>query len=136
MVNPFINKGENSMDIPGKDNDFANKGQAFADKAADKIQSGIHDAKQGANLAASSASNKVESLRNGAGSTLNKASDQAQGMMDTVSDAAQKAKDFAADTQDSIVAYTREQPVKALLIAAAAGAALITLIRAFSSSND
>ena len=124
------------MDNYGKDLDLGNKAQALTDKAADKLQSGIRDAKQGATSAALSASNKLESLRVGAGQAIDKASDQAQGMLDTVSDAARKARDFASDTQDSVVAYTREQPVKALLIAAAAGAALVTIIRALSPSND
>ncbi len=56
-------------------------------------------------------------------------------MLETVSSATQKARAFAVDTQDSIVTYTRGQPVKALLMAATAGAILITLIRALSPSN-
>ena len=123
------------MDTSGKDNDFANKGHAFADKAADKLQSGIRDAKQGANSAASTASSKVESIRSGTNDAIDKASDQAQTLLDTLSQATQKAKDFAVDTQDSVVAYTREKPVKALLIAAATGAVLVTLIRAFLPSD-
>lgn len=123
------------MDNYGKDS-FANNAQALTDMTADKVQSGIRDAKQGANSAASTASSKVESLRSGAAHAIDKASDQAHGMLDTVSGAAQKAKDFASDTQDSVVAYTRQQPVKALLIAAAAGAGLVTVIRALSSSSE
>jgi ElaB/YqjD/DUF883 family membrane-anchored ribosome-binding protein len=128
------------MDTYGKEpTDFANKGQALADKAADKLQGGIRDAKQGVNAAASSASNRVESVRSGVGPALDKASDKAQGLLsrglDAVSDATRRAQDFAADTQDSIVSYTREKPVKALLIAAAAGAVLVSLIRAISPSN-
>jgi ElaB/YqjD/DUF883 family membrane-anchored ribosome-binding protein len=73
------------------------------------------------------------------GPAIDNASDNAQGLLrqgrDAVSDAARKAQDFASDAQDSIVTYTRQKPVKALLIAAAAGAAFITLMRAFSSSN-
>jgi ElaB/YqjD/DUF883 family membrane-anchored ribosome-binding protein len=129
-----------AMDTLGKEpNDLANKGQAFADKAADKVQSGIRDAKQGVSAAATSASNKVEAMRSGAGPALDKVSDKAQGLFSqgigAVSDATRKAQDFASDAQDSIVTYTRQKPVKALLIAAAAGAALITLMRAFSSAN-
>jgi ElaB/YqjD/DUF883 family membrane-anchored ribosome-binding protein len=128
------------MDTSEKDpSDLANKGQAFADKAADKLQSGIRDAKQSVSSAASSASNKVEAMRSGVGPAIDNASDNAQGLLrqgrDAVSDATRKAQDFASDAQDSIVTYTRQKPVKALLIAAAAGAALITLMRAFSSSN-
>jgi ElaB/YqjD/DUF883 family membrane-anchored ribosome-binding protein len=128
------------MDTSGKDpSDLANKGQVFADKAADKLQSSIRDAKQGVNSAASSASNKVEAVRSGVGPAIDNASDNAQGLLrqgrDAVSDAARKAQDFASDAQDSIVTYTRQKPVKALLIAAAAGAALITLMRAYSFSK-
>jgi len=128
------------METSGKDpSDLANKGQAFADKAADKLQSGIRDAKQSVSSAASSASNKVEAMRSGVGPAIDNASDNAQGLLrqgrDAVSDATRKAQDFASDAQDSIVTYTRQKPVKALLIAAAAGAALITLMRAFSSSK-
>ncbi len=128
------------MDTYGKDStDFANKGQALADKAADNFQGGIRDAKQGVNSAAASASNKVESVRSGVGPALDKASERAQGLLsqglDAVSDATRRAQDFASYTQDSIVSYTREKPVKALLIAAAAGAVLATLIRAISPSN-
>jgi ElaB/YqjD/DUF883 family membrane-anchored ribosome-binding protein len=128
------------MDNYGKDtSDFANKGQALADKAADKLQGGIRDAKQGVSSAASSAANKVESVRSGVGPALDKASDRAQGLLsqglDAVSDATRRAQEFASDTQDQIVSYTREKPVKALLIAAAAGAILVTLIRAISPTN-
>jgi ElaB/YqjD/DUF883 family membrane-anchored ribosome-binding protein len=128
------------MDISGKDPDLANKGQAFVDKAADKLQGGIRDAKQGANSAASAASSKVESLRSATGPALGRASDQAQDMLsqgiDAVGDATRRAQNFASDAQDSIVTYTRQKPVKALLIAAAAGAVLITLVRAFSSNRE
>jgi ElaB/YqjD/DUF883 family membrane-anchored ribosome-binding protein len=128
------------MDTSGKEpSDSANRGQAFADKAADKLQSGIREVKQGVNSSASAASNKVEAMRSATGPALDKASDTAQGLLrqgiDAASDATRKAQDFASDAQDSIVTYTRQKPIKALLIAAAAGAALITLVRAFSSSS-
>jgi ElaB/YqjD/DUF883 family membrane-anchored ribosome-binding protein len=131
---------ELTMEISGKDfNDISSKGQAFADKAADKVQNGIRSAQQGANSAASSASNKVESMRSATGPAIDSASDTAQSIfrqaIDAVSDATRKAQDLAADTQDSVVTYTRQKPVKALLIAAAAGAVLVTLVRALSSSS-
>jgi ElaB/YqjD/DUF883 family membrane-anchored ribosome-binding protein len=128
------------MDNLGKDtNDISGKGQAFADKAADKVQGGIRNAQQGVNSAASAASSRVESLRSATGPAIDKASDTAQGLfrqgIDAVTDATRRAQDFAADAQDSVVSYTREKPVKALLIAAAAGAVLVTLIRALTPSS-
>jgi hypothetical protein len=103
-LSAIVNQGE-FMDTSSKEpGDFAGKGQAFADKAADKLQSGIREAKQGVDSAASSASNKVESARSATGPALDKASDKAQGLLsqgiDAVSDATRKAQDFASDTQD------------------------------------
>jgi ElaB/YqjD/DUF883 family membrane-anchored ribosome-binding protein len=88
------------MDTSGKDlSEFASRGQAVADKAADRAQGIVSQA------------------------------------ADAISDAARKARGFAFDTQDSVVTYTREKPVKALMIAATAGAIIVTLIRALSPSN-
>jgi ElaB/YqjD/DUF883 family membrane-anchored ribosome-binding protein len=121
-------------------NGMANKGQALADKAADNIQSGIRDAKYAANSTASSLSSGVESLRSNAKPTIQQAADQADGLltrgMSAVTDATQKVRDAVADTQDSIVTYTKDNPVKALLIAAATGAVLVGLIRALTPSRD
>jgi ElaB/YqjD/DUF883 family membrane-anchored ribosome-binding protein len=42
----------------------------------------------------------------------------------------------AAQASDSVISYTQENPVKALLIAAASGALLLTLINAITPSRD
>lgn len=123
------------MNIPGKE-DAVKTGQGFADKVADKAQNGIQEAKEGANSIATSASKNVESIRSGAGQALGKAVDKAQDVFMSIGNQAQKAKESLSDTQDSIVTYTRAQPVKALLFAATAGALLITVVRAFSSSKE
>jgi ElaB/YqjD/DUF883 family membrane-anchored ribosome-binding protein len=101
---------------------FANSGQALADKAADKVQSGIRDA-----LA-------------DAGPALRKAAVRGQFIgkqgMDAVSDAAQRAREIASDASDSIISYTKENPLKALMIAAASGALLLGLIKLAKSSRN
>jgi hypothetical protein len=56
--------------------------------------------------------------------------------MDAVSDATQRARDFSANAADSIIGYTKENPLKALLIAAASGAALFGLIKLIKASRD
>ena len=48
--------------------------------------------------------------------------------MDAAGDASRRLRDRAARTSDSTVDYIKDEPVKAMLIAAAAGAALITLV--------
>jgi ElaB/YqjD/DUF883 family membrane-anchored ribosome-binding protein len=115
--------------------DLSNEGHAFVDKTADTLQSGIREVKLGTNTAASSASRKVESTRTGAGQAIDSAADRAEGVLAQLSAATQKAKALAVETQDSIVTYTRENPVKSLLLAAAAGAILITIVRALTPSS-
>lgn len=46
------------------------------------------------------------------------------------------ARDMAAGTADSIVSYTKKNPVKALAIAAASGAILYAAIKASRSYRD
>jgi ElaB/YqjD/DUF883 family membrane-anchored ribosome-binding protein len=48
--------------------------------------------------------------------------------IDAASDATHRLRDRAARTTDSTVDYIKDEPVKAMLIAAAAGAALVTLM--------
>ncbi len=103
-------------------NDLAKQGQDFVDKAADRVHSGISSARPTAT--------KI-------GET---AADQAQTMLgrgiDTVKTAAQQVHDSATQASESLVTYTKENPVKAILIAAASGALVLTLFNALSRSRD
>jgi ElaB/YqjD/DUF883 family membrane-anchored ribosome-binding protein len=114
--------------------------QMHADKAADKVQGGIRDAQQAAKEAGSTLSNKVEELRSDVGSALTKTVDRVQTMgkqgIDAVTDAAQRTRDVAANTADSISRYTKKNPMKALMIAAASGALLLSLIKVLRPSRD
>jgi ElaB/YqjD/DUF883 family membrane-anchored ribosome-binding protein len=114
-------------------------GHTLADKAAEKVQDGIRDAQQAAKEAGSNLSDRVEALRSEAGSALTKTFARAQSIgrqgVDAVSDAAQRAREVAAGTSDSIITYTRENPVKALLIATASGALLVSLIQMLKPSR-
>jgi uncharacterized membrane protein YeaQ/YmgE (transglycosylase-associated protein family) len=83
------------------------QGQAFVDTATDKVRSGISDA----------------------GATLK------QGV-DAVTDFAGRARDTASSASRSVIDYTRENPVKALAIAAVSGAVLITIAKAIRGSRD
>jgi ElaB/YqjD/DUF883 family membrane-anchored ribosome-binding protein len=83
---------------------------------------------------------KVEDLRGDATSTLTKAANRAQSIgrqsIDTISEVASQARDVAANASDSIVAYTKKNPVTALAIAAASGALLYAAIKALTPSRD
>ena len=99
-------------------NSLSKQGQVLADKAKDKM----------------------EELRSEAAPLIKKAADQAQSMgkqgMAIVSDMAGQARDVAADASDSIVRYTKKNPVKALAIAAASGALLYAVIKAMTPRRD
>jgi ElaB/YqjD/DUF883 family membrane-anchored ribosome-binding protein len=115
-------------------------GQTLADRAAGKVQDGIRDAQQTAKDAGNTLSNKVDDLRSEAGPTLSKVVGRAQSIgrqgMDAVSDAADRARKFSANASDLIIDYTKDNPVKALLIAAATGAALLGLVKLLKDSRD
>jgi ElaB/YqjD/DUF883 family membrane-anchored ribosome-binding protein len=119
---------------------FVKNGQTLADKAADKVQAGIRDAQHVAKEAGAAVSDKVDDLRNDAAPALTKLVGRAQSMgrqgVDNISDMAGQARDVVSNASDSIVAYTKKSPVKALAIAAASGALLYAAIRALTPSRD
>jgi ElaB/YqjD/DUF883 family membrane-anchored ribosome-binding protein len=118
---------------------LSKNGQTLADQAADKVQGGIRDAQQAAKDAGANLSSKVEDLRSSAGSAISNTVARAQSIgrqgIDAVSDAAQRARDVASDTSDSVIRYTRANPVKAILIAAASGALLLSVIQLLKPSR-
>jgi ElaB/YqjD/DUF883 family membrane-anchored ribosome-binding protein len=119
---------------------LSKNGQTIADRAAGKVQDGIRDGLATAKDAGNALSNKVDDVRSEAGPTLTKAVGRAQSMgrqgMDAVSDAAQRARDFSVNASDAIIGYTKDNPLKALLIAAASGAAVLGLIQVLRASRD
>lgn len=86
-----------------------------------------------AGKAAERASDKVDELRSSAAPVLSKAASRTRDMgkqgLDAVNDA-------AAWTTDSIIAYTKENPMKALLIAAASGALIVGLVKALQDRRE
>jgi ElaB/YqjD/DUF883 family membrane-anchored ribosome-binding protein len=69
-----------------------------------------------------------------------RAADQAQTFIgrgiDNARATAQQVRNSATQASESLVSYTRENPLKAILIAAASGAILATLLKALSRSRD
>ncbi len=88
----------------------------------------------------------VENLADGAHQAINGAkpvverwTKEAEAMarrgIDGARDTSRQLRERAAQASDSTVNYIKDEPVKAMLIAAAAGAALVTLIGLFSRSS-
>jgi ElaB/YqjD/DUF883 family membrane-anchored ribosome-binding protein len=119
---------------------FAKPSQALADKANDKVQASIRSAQQSVKEAGDSLSSKVGDIHNKAAPVIRKAGGLAQSTaqqgFDAVSDMASQARDMAASAADSIVSYTKRNPLQALAIAAASGALLYVAMKALRSYRD
>lgn len=55
---------------------------------------------------------------------------------DAIKDMASQARDTASSASDSMVAYTKKNPVSALAIAAVSGALIYAVIKALTPSRD
>jgi ElaB/YqjD/DUF883 family membrane-anchored ribosome-binding protein len=119
---------------------FAKTSQALADKATDKVQAGIRSAQQSAKETGDSLSSKVAEVHDNAVPVIRNAARRAQSAtqqsLDAFGDIAGQARDMAADAADSIVSYTKRNPLQALALAAASGALLYVAMKAFRSYRD
>jgi len=124
------------MDLTGTTNDFAKQGLDLTDKAANKVQDGIQDAKRSVNRAADQLSNKANQLHSEAQPLIKKTMQQTNAIAQSVGDATQRIRDAAIQASESVTEYAKANPVKTILIAAASGAFLATLFHTISHSRD
>ena len=128
------------MNSTGDNTTFTDQGKDLVNKAAKRIQGGLQDAKSLAEEAGDHLSSTVKTLSSNVGSSIDKVTGKAQGLAkqgrDTIDTAVQQVRDSAADMSDSLTTYTKDNPGKALLMAAASGALLVALIRALTPSRD
>jgi ElaB/YqjD/DUF883 family membrane-anchored ribosome-binding protein len=107
------------MNTTGDNTDFAAQSKDAARNAADKIQDAVRDTK----------SLSIDKVRGNAQIL-------AQQGRNTIDAAVQQARDTAADVSGSLMTYTKDNPAKAWLIAAASGALLVALIKSLTPSRD
>jgi ElaB/YqjD/DUF883 family membrane-anchored ribosome-binding protein len=124
------------MDLTGTTNDFSKQGQELADKATNTVQAGIQDAKRSVNRAADQLSSKADQLRSETKPLIRKAAQQTNAIAQSVGDATQRIRTAASQASESVTEYAKENPVKAILIAAASGAVVATLLHTISRSRD
>ena len=109
-------------------------------KAASTAKDGIDAASEGADRALYAASDKLDDLRAETTPALKQGIDQAKSWVDDkasrVQDRARAVRLKANDLSEQVVDYTRDEPVKALMIAAAAGAVLMLLLSVVARSDD
>lgn len=118
----------------------AKTGHTLSDKSADRVQSGIRAAQDTARDAGNVLSSKLEDVRSEAGTAVKASSRRVQSMakqgLDAITDAVGQARDAASDASDSVIAFTKKNPVTALAIAATSGALLYAVIKASIPSRD
>lgn len=112
----------------------------YADKATQKADDAIKSTQRMANDAMDSLSDKVEDMRSQAGPTINRiatqAEDAARRGIAAVKENTQQLREKAMQATDTTVTYIKDDPIKAMLIAAATGAALMALVSMMGRSRD
>lgn len=115
------------------------QGNGLVDQAADSADHAIKSTQRVANATLDRMAGTVQDLRHQAAPLLNRvsaqASELAQRGVDAVRDTSQQLRDKAVRASDGTVNYIRDEPVKAMLIAAATGAALMALIGLMSRNR-
>ncbi len=118
---------------------FSRSATNFADQTADGATEAIRATKETANEAFDRLSDKVDDVRDQATPILSRLSAQAEAAArrsaDAVRETSQQLREKALRATDDTVSYIKDEPVKAVLIAAATGAALMALLSLVSRTR-
>jgi ElaB/YqjD/DUF883 family membrane-anchored ribosome-binding protein len=123
---------------------FAKKILEPSNNVADQITQSADDAIRStqrlANETVDGLAHAMQDMRTQAAPMLNRASEQvstlAQRGVDSVRETSQHLREKTRDAADGTVRYIKDEPVKAMLLAAATGAALMALVSLISRSGD
>jgi ElaB/YqjD/DUF883 family membrane-anchored ribosome-binding protein len=111
----------------------------LVDSAAQSAEQAIKSTQRVANGALDGLSHGVKDLQDQAKPLLNRAAEQASDMahrsLEAAREGSQRIRDQAQHATDSTLGYIKQEPVKAVLIAAATGAALMALIGLMNRSR-
>ena len=111
-----------------------------ADKVGEVADDAIHGARRMANDALDKASDTIDNVRDQAEPTVRRLAAQAETLarkgMDAVRDSSQQLREQATEMTDRTTRYVKDEPLKAVLIAAAAGAALLAVLSVVVRSGD
>ena len=111
-----------------------------ADKVGEVADDAIHGARRMANDVLDKASDTIDNVRDQAEPTVRRIAAQAETLarrgMDVVRDSSQQLREQATEMTDRTTRYVKDEPLKAVLIAAAAGATLLAVLSAVVRSGD
>ena len=112
----------------------------LADQAAKSADQAIRSTQRVANEALDGLAGSVQDLRHQAAPLLNRVGEQAGAMaqrgVDAVRDSSAQLRERALQAQDNTVSYIKDEPIKAMLIAAGAGAALMAMLSLMTRSRE
>ena len=113
-------------------NAFADSSPNLADRTANSADHAIKSTQYTVNHALDGLAGNVQTLREQASPMLDRASAHAGALaqrgMDGVRHTAQQLRESARHTSDNARGYVRDDPLKSVLMAAAAGAMLVALV--------
>ena len=128
------------MDTTLSNKPLADQANNLAGCAADTANGALRSTQNATNAAFDRVSDKIDNAADQAAPLINRISSQASAAanrgLDAVRESSAQLKDKALRAQDQTVGYIKDEPVKAMLIAAATGAALMALIGLMSRSRN
>lgn len=111
-----------------------------ADRAASKVESALDSTQELANSTLTTLKDGVTQLRDTVPAAVSRAAAQVQNLgrrgLDRARGVGADVREKAQRASDRTVGYIQDEPVKAVLIAAATGAVVVWLMRAMSSSKQ
>lgn len=111
----------------------------LVDQAAQAADNAIKATQRLTNEALDGLAGSVQDARHEAAPLLNRAGEQASALaqrgVNALRDGSQGLRDSATRATDSTVTYIKDEPLKAMLIAAATGAALMALVGVLNRSR-
>ena len=118
----------------------AEETNAIADHAAQSADRAIKSTQRVANEALDGLASSVQDLHQQAAPLLNRVGEQASAMaqrgVDAVRDSSAQLRERALQASDTTVSYIKDEPIKAMLIAAGAGAALMAVLSLMTRSRE
>jgi ElaB/YqjD/DUF883 family membrane-anchored ribosome-binding protein len=112
---------------------------SIADQMSQSADDAIRSTQRLANETVDGLAHTMQDMRTQAAPLLSRASEQvstlAQRGVDSVRETSQHLREKTRDAADGTVQYVKDEPVKAMLIAAATGAALMALVSLISRSS-
>jgi len=112
----------------------------LADRAASSADNAIRSTQSAVNGALDHLAGNVQDLRHQASPMLDRATMQASALaqrgVDSMRSTSQHLRDSARHTSDNTKGYIRDEPIKAVLIAAATGAVLMALLNLLGHSRS